>query len=91
MKELTIKYYEDGTEFIDDMYSDEIEKGLSKEEFYDFIYYDFDSTKLEIDNKLLDITSAHLIKLTSGEIILVNNDRMLYSWYEQWCNIVENI
>ena len=87
MRKVEINFYEDGTEFIDDILA-EYKPGLDleEEEFDDFIYYRI--TKIgemswEFKNKIYD-----LYELQDGSLYALKNKKTLYAWYIEWARLV---
>jgi|AntRauTorcE11897_2_1112592.scaffolds.fasta_scaffold00039_59 hypothetical protein len=88
MKEVNMKYYNDGAEFLDDTLGDQLPKDLDRDEFYDHIYHKVDKVgslfygKIGRSYDLLDVGS------TEGQY-LVSNEKELYEWYVSWQAIIK--
>jgi|GEM_PF-6950915 hypothetical protein len=90
MKEIKVKLYKDGAEFLDDM---EVKKGLNKEQFSNWCYYKWQYEDIvNFKNKFYVIVNTdHLNEMQLVEISKkydrFDDNDAYKEWYKEWCKI----
>jgi len=85
MKKEILRIYDDGAEFLDDIYNSNLEENLSKEEFADFTFSDFAAEyEVEFPNEEKELKKYYLWESMSGDFFLISAEKSLYEWYQDW-------
>ncbi|MFW6008849.1 MAG: hypothetical protein ACOCP8_06250 [archaeon] len=87
MEKQEIKIYDDGAEFLDDLYGEKLKTGLNEDQFEDFICYDITSIgSLRIEDK-----SYNLLSVGSEELYAICQTKTIIGWYKEWETIIEEM
>ncbi|MFW6002778.1 MAG: hypothetical protein ACOCQD_05495 [archaeon] len=87
MTKQEILIYDEGAEFIGDVFGDDIPTNLEREEFYDYIYDDVTRVgKITVNNK-----KYKLYGVGSSDALYALNVKSLHVAYTDWCKIIKNL
>lgn len=93
MKNKKMKVYKDGAEFLNDYWSDELQRGFDKETFEDWSFMKYSKVGYFREGRMIvksyDVYTID--KNASGIYYMINNDKSMYEWYKRWCDIMEDV
>ncbi|MFW6243127.1 MAG: hypothetical protein ACOC2W_03115 [bacterium] len=82
----TFKIYDDGAEFLDDVFSninnplkENLKSGMTKEQFYNYTYHEMTSI-----GKFNNGKEYHLWEVGSANNYLISAKKTMYGWYKEW-------
>ena len=81
------KIYDDGAEFLDDVFTDmnhkfikDLTPGMDKEQFSNYTYNQLTYQ----DNIIMQQGKYNLYEVGSTDNYLINNEKTMYEWYKEW-------
>ena len=90
MKTKNMKVYDDGAEFLDDVFGNDLRVGLNKDQFIDWSYDKWSRqgilTMNEQQYNVISIDGDY-----SDDLFFINSSKDIFEWYQEWCKIIKEV
>ena len=88
MENKNMKIYDDGSEFLDDIFGFKLTTGLDREQFSNWNYNKWSKIGLcTIEERQYDVISID--GDYSDDLYFINSSKSIFEWYQEWCKIIK--